>query len=113
MRKSIGWLAASFALNVAACGGGAPKIAARVHFIHGAGTAAPGAAASRSLIAAPPRGAALATAGRWDPSPDQAKVTVSAITLLRAHGTHHQRAALPKSPPPHPPSPPPRPPLPN
>src|SRR5258708_4521712 len=94
MRKSIGWLAASFALNVAACGGGAPKIAARVHFIHGAGTAAPGAAASRSLIAEPPRGAALAMAGRWDLSPDQAKVIVSAITLLSADGRHDQRAAL-------------------
>jgi len=33
-------------------------------------------------------------AGRWDLSPDQAKVTVSALTLLSVDGTRDQRAAL-------------------
>ncbi len=91
MGKSIGCLAASFTLSLAACsGGGSAKVTGRVHFIHGAGTAAPGAALSAVL----PRSAALATGGRWDLSPDQAKVIVSAITLLSADGTHDQRAVL-------------------
>ncbi len=93
MRKNLLSLSATSLGTLFACGGVGGKVSGRAHFIHGAGTVTPGAASARSLVS-PSLSGAVAKAGRWDLSPDQAKVTVSAITLLTADGHNNARAEL-------------------